>query len=92
MKLITKSSGYIWPDKGTKITDSGKKNVTVFVGPLGLQSKVKTTFEYWTREKMNMETKNIFYEFHYTCYFENLDPAKWKTDGSEILECNIGFH
>ena len=48
-KAIKKEEGYIWPNKGSKITDSNKHNVTVSFGPLGYDSKVITTFEYWTR-------------------------------------------
>lgn len=90
--LITKENRYVWPDEGTVITDSEKTNVTVWFGPKGYDSKVRTTFEYWTREKENKETSQSFYEFHYRCYFENLDPTDWKTDGTEVIECNFGMH
>lgn len=42
----------------------------------------------------NHLTKQIpsFYEFHYKCYFENLDPTNWKTNGEDVLECNMGYH
>lgn len=92
MKLIKKETGFVWPDKGTIITDSAKTNITVWYGSLGAASKAKTTFEYWTRQKVNPDTKNEFFEFHYACYFENMDPTNWKKDGTEVLECNVGFH
>lgn len=47
--LITKENHYIWPEKGTIVIDSEKTNVTVWFGKLGTTSKVRTTFEYWTR-------------------------------------------
>ena len=92
MKLITKDTGFVWPEKGMKITDSEKTNITVWYGSLGKSAKAKTTFEYWTRQKVNPKTENSFFEFHYACYFENMDPTSWKTDGTEVLECNVGFH
>ena len=73
--VITQEKGYVWPDYGTLITDSEKTNVTVQFGSNGYASKAKTTFEYWIREKKNSETKNKFHEFHYRCYFENMDPT-----------------
>lgn len=53
---ITKNKGYVWPDQGTQIIDSDKRNITVNFGRLGHQSKVITTFEFWTREKKNLLT------------------------------------
>lgn len=91
-EIIAKESGYIWPDEGTDIIDSDKQNITVNFGKLGYGSKVITTFEFWTREKKNKLTKQSFYEFHYRCYFQNLDPSNWKTDGSTELQCNVGLH
>lgn len=41
---------------------------------------------------MNKLTGQSFYEFHYRCYFENMDPTNWKTDGTAVLECNLGKH
>ena len=76
-----------------KVIDSEKTNVTVWFGSLGMESNVRTTFEYWTRQKLNEDTGNSYFEFHYVCYFENLDTKNWKTeDDGETLECNIGLH
>jgi len=76
---------YVWPEQGAKIINSKKTNVTVQYGNLGPASKVKTTFEYWIRQKKNLQSENSYYEFHYKCYFENMDDTNWKKDGTDVL-------
>jgi hypothetical protein len=75
----------VWPDAGFEIKDSNKTNVTLSYGKLGPGTGVKTTFEYFTRVKMNNATNSTYYELHSICYFENVDTTGWKTDGSSKL-------
>ena len=92
IRKIHQKTRYVWPEELGEITESIKTNVTVQYGKLGPASKVKTTFEYWVRSKLNPVTNNTFYELHYKCYFENMDTTNWKKDGTDKLQCQIGFH